>query len=519
MLVITSSAAGHGSQIAKYAVVKLKQTTIPPVPIPLAIPSRLLGSKRRERRTALVARELARYKVDIAALSEIRFSEQCQLEEVGAGYTFFWSGRSKAERRDAGIAFAIRNEIVRCLPCLPQATIHELLFADDCALNATTEEEMQRSMDLFAAACDNFGLRINTEKTVVMHQPPPNTPYSAAHINVNGAQLKSVDTFTYLGSNLSRSTNVDDEIAHRIAKASQAFGGMQNVVWNRHGLHLSTKLKMYKAVIMPTLLILKLTWQDRIPDTEVLERTGLLSIFAQLKQQQLRWSGHLARMDDERLPKRLFYGDISMGSRTTLQGHSEDVPEETEDQPGNLGGPRPEPSCLEKDSEDRGSNLRSQQDRHRQDQKSGTKVTSALDQRRQCPGPSNMPTLFTHLPTYSDSPSLAPGISSITPTIIENTSQYLSPVTLNTTTTAATTTTPIISDGGSILNCPQCDSTFTSRIRLVGYLRIHRTETGEPVPGAPTHSRDCRLHCPHCPRAFTRRIGLFGHMRSHDNLR
>ncbi|VDM01731.1 unnamed protein product, partial [Schistocephalus solidus] len=119
------------------------------------------------------------------------------------------------------------------------ATIHELLFAKNCALNTTTEEEMQRSMDLFAAACDNFGLRINTEKTVVMHQPSHNTLYTAAHINVNGAQLKSVDTFTYMGSNLSRSTKVDDEIAHRIAKASQAFGRMQNVVWNRHGLHLS----------------------------------------------------------------------------------------------------------------------------------------------------------------------------------------------------------------------------------------------------------------------------------------
>uniref|UniRef100_A0A183TUR1 Endo/exonuclease/phosphatase domain-containing protein n=1 Tax=Schistocephalus solidus TaxID=70667 RepID=A0A183TUR1_SCHSO len=35
-----------------------------------------------ERRTALVARELAQYKVDIAALSETRFSEQGQLEEV-----------------------------------------------------------------------------------------------------------------------------------------------------------------------------------------------------------------------------------------------------------------------------------------------------------------------------------------------------------------------------------------------------------------------------------------------------
>ncbi|VDL93871.1 unnamed protein product [Schistocephalus solidus] len=60
--------------------------------------------------------------------------------------------------------------------------------------------------------------------------------------------------------------------------------------------------------------ILKLSWQDRIPDTEVLERTGILSIYAQLKQLQLRWSGHLVRMDNGRLPKRLIYGDIKPDS-------------------------------------------------------------------------------------------------------------------------------------------------------------------------------------------------------------
>ncbi|VDL90618.1 unnamed protein product [Schistocephalus solidus] len=67
----------------------------------------------------------------------------------------------------------------------------------------------------------------------------------------------------------------------------------------------------------------------------------------------------------------------------------------------------------------------------------------------------------------------------------------------------------------SLLNCPQCDRTFTLRIGLVGHFRIHCAETGEPVPGAPSHSRDRRLHCPHCRRAFAHHMGLFGHMQIH----
>nr|VZI31276.1 unnamed protein product [Spirometra erinaceieuropaei] len=67
----------------------------------------------------LVAGELARYKVDIAALSETRFSEEGQLEEVGAGYTFR-SSRPKIERHDACVVLTIRNDILGRLPCLPQ---------------------------------------------------------------------------------------------------------------------------------------------------------------------------------------------------------------------------------------------------------------------------------------------------------------------------------------------------------------------------------------------------------------
>nr|VZI20500.1 unnamed protein product [Spirometra erinaceieuropaei] len=69
----------------------------------------------------------------------------------------------------------------------------------------------------------------------------------------------------------------------------------------------------------------------------------------------------------------------------------------------------------------------------------------------------------------------------------------------------------------SVPTCPHCDHTFTIHIGLVGQLRIHRTEAGEPVLGAPACTRRIRLLSPHCPRTFIRRMGLSGHMRIHDS--
>ncbi|XP_072181473.1 craniofacial development protein 2-like [Diadema setosum] len=76
-------------------------------------------ANRPERRTALVTRELARYNVDIAALSETRLAERGQLTENGGGYTFFWSGRSSKERREAGVGFAVKSIHVQKLASIP----------------------------------------------------------------------------------------------------------------------------------------------------------------------------------------------------------------------------------------------------------------------------------------------------------------------------------------------------------------------------------------------------------------
>ena len=67
---------------------------------------------------------------------------------------------------------------------------------------------------------------------------------------MKGQRLQVVDKFTYLGSTLSRVVHIDDEVNARIAKASAAFGRLR--VWDRSGIRLDTKLKVYKAVVLPT---------------------------------------------------------------------------------------------------------------------------------------------------------------------------------------------------------------------------------------------------------------------------
>ena len=112
-------------------------------------------------------------------------------------------------------------------------------------------------------------------------------------------------------------------------------------VWSNNNLMVNTKLQVYKACVLSTLLysseswtsyaaqerrlntfhlcclrrILGMKWQDRIPNTDVLKQAGLPTIFTLLSQRRLRWLGHVRRMKDGRIPKDLLYGELSEGLR------------------------------------------------------------------------------------------------------------------------------------------------------------------------------------------------------------
>ena len=56
--------------------------------------------------------------------------------------------------------------------------------------------------------------------------------------------------------------------------------------------------------------------QAGLSNLQVLEKCGLSSIESLLIKAQLRWSGHVVRMDNSRIPKMLLYGQLKEGHRT-----------------------------------------------------------------------------------------------------------------------------------------------------------------------------------------------------------
>ena len=60
-------------------------------------------------------------------------------------------------------------------------------------------------------------------------------------------------------------------------------------------------------------IILNIHWSDYVSNVEVLEQAEITSIEAILLKSQLRWAGHISRMDDHRLHKIALYGELFTG--------------------------------------------------------------------------------------------------------------------------------------------------------------------------------------------------------------
>jgi len=139
--------------------------------------------------------------------------------------------------------------------------------------------------------------------------------------------------FSYLGCIISFMTlklNSESILLHQPLVICQSIFHLQKPC---------TKMAVYKAAFISTLVcgceywttyrshirnlesfhirclrrILGLTWADRVAHTTILESTGCLSIECLIISQQLRWIGHVIRMPENRLLRKLFYRELIRG--------------------------------------------------------------------------------------------------------------------------------------------------------------------------------------------------------------
>ena len=95
--------------------------------------------------------------------------------------------------------------------------ISRLLFADDLVLLSSTESGLQCALNSLADACNTAGMKISTTKTEVLHLS--RNPDQCV-LQVNGATLKQVEKFKYLGVAFTSDRRQDEELDTRIGKAS-----------------------------------------------------------------------------------------------------------------------------------------------------------------------------------------------------------------------------------------------------------------------------------------------------------
>ena len=131
-----------------------------------------------------------------------------------------------------------------------EVLIRNMLYADDAAITTHTEQELQILMDRFSRACKEFGLSISLKKTNILAQDTTTSPT----ITIDNYQLDVVHQFTYLGSTITDNLSLDAEIGKRIGKAATTFARLTVRVWNNSKLTVKTKMSVYNACVISTLL-------------------------------------------------------------------------------------------------------------------------------------------------------------------------------------------------------------------------------------------------------------------------
>ena len=158
----------------------------------------------------------------------------------------------------------------------------KLLYADDLAVVANGKQELQETMEEWNGLFTKHGLKLNLEKTEVLHIGHQREELD---IELEGKKLTQRDSFVYLGGAVCRDGKTEREVRRRVQAGANAWRSVEGVMAVRK--------------------IARVTRADRRRMVELREETGVQrSLTERLVRSRLQWAGHVERMADDRLPKR-----------------------------------------------------------------------------------------------------------------------------------------------------------------------------------------------------------------------
>ena len=124
------------------------------------------------------------------------------------------------------------------------------------AVTTHTQQELQALMDRFSQACKDFGQTISLKKTNVLGQDTMELPT----ITIDDHEPDVVEQFAHLGSTITDNLSLDTKIFMRLGKAATTLACLTSLVWTNPKLTVKTKMVVYNACVVSTLMYGSKTW-------------------------------------------------------------------------------------------------------------------------------------------------------------------------------------------------------------------------------------------------------------------
>ena len=131
---------------------------------------------------------------------------------------------------------------------LERVAISDCAFADDVALIADTEKELENSILIWNEVLALNGMKLNVGKCKIMVVA---REIRDVQIKIDGNIIEQVETMQYLGTMFQQNGKQEAEINNRIEKASRTFYALSKSIMNMKEVSVSTKMKVYKSIFRP----------------------------------------------------------------------------------------------------------------------------------------------------------------------------------------------------------------------------------------------------------------------------